>query len=164
MKKFYIILSIGFSLYSCVCHQVNLEAFTHPYTLDDIPVYSKPDKFLSLLQADDEAGWIVKIRKQKYDYFYVNLPEDCDSFKKNIWIKAGDLGIVIQNVDSLQVPMYESADTLSNSIAFVYNSTIGKIFDLKDELVLLGVRFDNIYTYGWVEKKYLCGNPYTTCN
>ncbi|MPM49014.1 hypothetical protein SDC9_95742 [bioreactor metagenome] len=123
MKKLYIIFCVGLSLYSYVCQQVNFEVFTHPYNLNEIPVYSKPDKFYSYLQSDTEAGWVVKIQEQRSDYFYVKLPADCDLSKKDIWVKSGDIGIVIQNSDSIKIPMYVSADTLSNSIAYVFTST-----------------------------------------
>jgi hypothetical protein len=164
MKKIYIIFCIGLFLYSCVCQKVNFEAFTHPYNLEKIPVYSKPNKFYSYLQSDTEAGWVVKIQEQKSGYFYVKLPTDCDLLKKDIWVKSGDIGIVIQNYDSIKIPMYVSADTLSNSIAYIYTSTIGRIYGIKKELVLLSIKYDNKDIQGWVEKKYLCGNPYTTCN
>jgi hypothetical protein len=164
MKNYYIIFCIGLFLYSCAFQQVNFDAFTHPYNLDKINVYSKPNIFYSYLQSDIEAGWIVKIQEQKSGYFYVNLPADCNFSKKNIWIKSGDIGVVIQNNDSLKIPMYISSDTLSNPIAYIYSSTIGRVYKIKKELVLLGIKYDNKDIKVWIEKKYLCGNPYTTCN
>ena len=164
MKKKYMIFCIGLFLYSCVCKKNTFEAFTQPYNLDKISVYSEPNKFYSYLQSDIEAGWIVKIKGQKSGHFYVKLPDDCSLFKKNIWVKQGDIGVIIQNYDSIKIPMYSSSNTLSKPIVYIYTSTIGKVCDIKKELVLLDIEYDDKNIQGWVEKKYLCGNPYTPCN
>lgn len=164
MGKIILFFCIGFSLCSCLYQKVVFKAFTHPYGLGEIPVYSRPNKLYSYLQSDTEGGWIVEIRKQKAGYLYVTLPADCDFAKKDILIKSEDVGVVIQNYDSIQIPMYISADTLSNPTAYIYASTIGSIYAIEKELVLLKVRYDNKDIQGWIEKKYLCGNPYTTCN
>lgn len=163
MKKYFFCF-IGFIFYSCVSHQFIFQAFTHPNDLEKISIYSKPDKFYSYLSSDKEAGWIVKIMNKNANYFYVKLPPECYFSKKNIWVKSGDLGIIIQNYDSIKIPIYESSDTLSNSIQYIYSSTTGRIYDIKNDLFLLGFKYENKEILGWIEKKYLCGNPYTTCN
>lgn len=64
------------------------------------------------LQVDTESRWIVEIQKQREDFFYVKLPSGCELPKKYIWLKAGDFGVVIQNDESIENPVYLSADTL----------------------------------------------------
>jgi len=146
-------------------NHVNFEAFTHPVNSNDIPLYYKPCKFYSYLQSDTEAGWVVKIKKKHSRYFLVKLPEECNLSKKNVWIKAGDVGVVVQNYDSIKIPLYKSANTLSKPIKYIYSSSIGEIYDIKKKVVLLDIILDSgEVVHGWVEKKYLCGNPYTTCN
>lgn len=164
MKKKYIIFCFLLSLYSCVTRKVYFEAFTHPLDLEEIPVYSRPNKFYSYLKSGDEAGWLVQIKKQKSGYFNVKLPSDCNLLKKDVWVKLGEIGVVVQNYDSIKIPMYVSADTLSKPITYICTSTIGEIYDIKQEFVLLRIKSENKDNVGWFQKKYLCGNPYTTCN
>lgn len=160
------VVIIFFMLYGCQpVYRCNLKAFTHPEDLSVVSLYSKPNKFYRYLQSDIEAGWIISVEKKYTGFFYIKLPEECKLSKKNVWIKAGDIGVVIQNYDSIKIPIYVSVDTLSQPSGFIYISMIGKVYDIKDNLVLLGITLDNgEITQGWVEKKYLCGNPYTTCN
>lgn len=157
---------ILFMLSGCVSvYRCDFKAFTHPEDLKFVPLYSKPNKFYRYLQSDNEAGWIISVKKKYTDFFYIELPEECKLSEKNVWIKTGDIGVVIQNYDSIKIPIYVSVDTLSQPSGYIYISMIGKIYDIKDNLVLLGITLDNgDIIQRWVEKKYLCGNPYTTCN
>jgi len=166
MRQYIVFFCIALSAFFCECtsQQVNIEAFTHPYDLEQVPIYSMPNKFYSYLQSDTEAGWIITVKRQRAGYFYVKLADDCYLSKKHIWLKAGTLGCVIQDYDSIRVPMYVSADTLSNKVLYIYTSTIGSIYDIKKEMILLSIKSGDKEVQGWVEKKYLCGNPYTTCN
>lgn len=164
MKKNCIIVLFGLLFHSCAFQQPYIKAFTHPFDLDEISVYSKPDIFHSYLQADEEAGWIVEIYNQDTGYLYVKLPEECDFPIKDVWVKSEDIGIIVQNYDSVKIPVYLLPDTSSNSITHLYTSTIGVIYGIKENLVLLGIKEEDNYIKGWIEKQYLCGNPYTTCN
>lgn len=96
-----------------------------------MPTYKSPNKFYSYLQADTEGGWIVEIQKQREGFFYVKLPSECELPKKNIWLKAGDLGVMVQNYDSIEIPVYLSADTLSVPVTYISNSVIGIICSMK---------------------------------
>lgn len=159
-----IALFLGLVLCACSCRMISLEAFTHPYNLNQMPTYKSPNKFYSYLQADTEGGWIVEIQKQREGFLYVKLPSECELPKKNIWLKAGDLGVVIQNYDSIEIPVCLSADTSSVAVSHISHSVIGKIYSIKKDLVLLSCSYNDAEVKGWVQKKYLCGNPYTPCN
>lgn len=163
-STFCIVLFLCVFLFACSCRTSSFEAFTHPYKLDLMPTYSSPNKFYSYLQADTEGGWIVEIQKQQEGFFYVKLPSGCELPKKYIWVKSGDLGVVIQNYNSIGIPVYLSADTLSVPATYILNSVIGIIYSIKKDFVLLRCRYNGYEIKGWVQKKYLCGNPYTTCN
>lgn len=56
---------LGLVLCACSYRTISLEAFTHPYNLNQVPTYKSPNKFYSYLQADTEGGWIVEIQKQR---------------------------------------------------------------------------------------------------
>lgn len=164
ITTFGIALFLGLIICAYSCKTISLEAFTHPYNINQVPTYRSPNKFYSYLQADTEGGWIVEIQKQREGFFYVKLPSECELPKKYIWIKAGDLGVVVQNYDSIEIPVYLSADTLSVPVTYISHSTIGIIYSIKKDFVLLRCRYNDEEVKGWVQKKYLCGNPYTPCN
>ena len=163
-STFGIALFLGLVLCACSCKTISLEVFTHPYNLNQVPTYRSPNKFYSYLQADTEGGWIVEIQKQSEGFFYVKLPSECELPQKGIWLKAGDLGVVVQNYDSIEIPVYLSADTLSVPVTYISHSTTGIICSIKKDFVLLRCRYNGAEVKGWVQKKYLCGNPYTSCN
>ncbi len=139
----------------------NIEAFTHPLTLEPIPIYSHPGKYLRNIDSDVEAGWIVRITKKRGEYFQVNIE---DLSLHNIWIKSGDMGLVIQNYDSLQIPMYLKPDTNASVERFILESHIGLLYDIRNNFALLRIMVNGEEVEGWIELKYLCGNPYTTCS
>lgn len=64
-STFCIALFLGLVLCACSYRTISLEAFTHPYNLNQVPTYRSPNKFYSYLQADTEGGWIVEIQKQR---------------------------------------------------------------------------------------------------
>ena len=141
------------------------EVFTHPVSLDSIPVFKKPDKFLAYLQPDEEAGWIARVIRQEKGFFKIILPQECNIRQKKVWVKAGDIGTIIQNYDSVPIWMYTEPTTASAPLQKITSSAIGCIYGIQDQFVLLKVTLnDGACWLGWVEKQYLCGNPYTTCN
>lgn len=166
ISMFLVIIIIIFTSYGCTSmRQTGFDAFTHPDNLQAVSIYSKPNKLYTSLQPDVEAGWIVRVKKKHMDFFKIELPASSKPFKKNVWIKAGDIGVIIQNHDSIKIPAYLSSNNLSTPYTYILNSMIGKIYDVKDNVVLLSIKlYSGEIIECWVEKKYLCGNPYTTCN
>jgi hypothetical protein len=143
--------------------QYNVEAFTHPLSTitQTVSIYSNPDVYSKELKSDIEAGWIVIVKQKKGNYFQIDIE---DLKLHNIWIHIGDIGIVIQNYDSIAIPVYSKPDTTSYINKYIYESTIALIYDISENLLFLQVikEFDSFF--GWIERKYLCGSPYTTCN
>ncbi len=176
MKKRLFILMIitTFMLCQCNVYRKNYKAFTHPIDTNHISIYKKPYVLYKYISADpnEGGGWIVKIKNKQDDFFKVDILE----FKlRNIWIKVGDLGLILQNYDSLKIPIYTMPDTSSNIITYIYKSYIGKLYDISKGFALLEL-YDYDYdestghigeyyviTKGWVEFKHLCDNQYTTC-
>lgn len=81
------IILMGLLFYFCSAQKPYIEAFTHPFNLDEVLVYSKPGIFHSYLKPDEEAGWIIKIYNQDSGYLNVRLPDECDILIKDVWIK-----------------------------------------------------------------------------
>ena len=138
----------------------NIEAFTHPLGNKSASIYYKPDYYYKEIKPDEEAGWIVQIKAQESNYFKIDI---VDLNLKNIWIHKGDIGVVVQNYDSLSIPVYTIPNTDSKVIYYIKNSTIGLIYGISDDYFLLQINIDGFCYFGWVERKYLCSNPYTTC-
>ena len=142
-----------------------IEAFTQPLSSDSIAVFSKPGRFYSYLQPDDEAGWIVPVINEKNGFFEVILPKECKIRPQKIWIQAGDIGTIVQNYDSVPIFVYNKPTTESLPIKVITSPIIGQIYDIQADFVLLEICFtDGEKIRGWVKKEYLCGNPYTTCS
>jgi hypothetical protein len=143
--------------------QYNIEAFTHPISdiNQTVSIYRNPDVYLKELQSDVEAGWIINIKGKKGNYFQI----DIDDLKLyDIWIHLGDIGVVVQNYDSIAIPVYIKADTTSLKYEYIYYSCIGLVYDISENFLFLQITKEGKNIYGWVERKYLCGSPYTTCN
>ena len=167
LQKNIIILSLLICLINvCCCQsfflQNHLEAFTSPYSLNNTSIYDCPYNYMTEISPDAEAGWTVLIKGKVDNFFCVDI-EDLNL--KNVWVHRGDVGIVIQNYDSIPIPIYSSFfnfDTINSSKEYVYTGHIAIIYDISEKFVF--VHIPQLYIYGWVDRKYLCGSPYTTCN
>lgn len=138
-----------------------LEAFTHPINLKPISMYHSPNIYYKELNSDKEGGWIIVIKQKNNNFFEIDI-DQLNLY--NIWVHIGDIGLVVQNYDSIPITLYDKPDTLSTKSTYIYESCIGLVYDINDKLVLLQINTNNECLLGWVEKKYLCSNPYTTCN
>jgi hypothetical protein len=143
--------------------QYHIEAFTHPLsnTKQKVSIYRAPDVYYKELKSDVEAGWIVDVKEKSGNYFQIDIS---DLKLRNIWIHIGDIGTVVQNYDSIAIPIYVEPDTTSFIFRYIYESCIGLIYDISDNMILLQICKDSECFFGWIERKYLCGSPYTTCN
>ncbi|MDR1006116.1 MAG: hypothetical protein LBL74_04555 [Bacteroidales bacterium] len=161
MKKytlaFFAILFIGYNLFA----QYNREVFTHPLNLKPISIYHTPYAYYMELKSDNEGGWIAKVKHKSENYFEIDI-EELNLY--NVWVHLGDLGLIVQNNDSIAIPVYSNQDTNSTINEYIYESYIGLIYDISDNFVFLQLIIDDKCLFGWVENKYLCSNPYTTCN
>ena len=82
----------------------NIEGFTHPVDIKKrLSIYSNPNIYLKELKADVETGWMVEVKQKKDNYFQIDIK---DLKLYNVWIHLGDIGIVVQNYDSIAIPVY----------------------------------------------------------
>ena len=142
--------------------QNHLSAFTNPNGLNKTSIYSSPYNYMMEISPDEEAGWEITLKGMVDNFFCVDI-EDLNL--KNVWIHKGDIGIVIQNYDSIPIPIYSSFfdfDTINASKEYVYTGHVAIVYDISEKFVF--VHIPQLYIYGWIDRKYLCGSPYTTCN
>jgi hypothetical protein len=139
----------------------NIKAFTHPINnKQKVSIYYSPGKYFKELSSDIEAGWIIEVKQKKVNYFQIDIK---DLSLSNVWIHTGDVGVVVQNYDSIALPIYTAPNINAEVSKYVYNTCIGLLYDYTDDFFLLQLIINDKCFFGWVERKYLCSNPYTTC-
>ncbi len=141
--------------------QCHFPAFTHPIDTGRVSIYSAPNIYAFECNQDEEGGWEIEVIGKSGNYFYITSDK---RELKNVWIHIGDVGVVIQNYDSIPILIYTQPNTTSFALDTIYQSCIGLVYDYSEHFTFLRIMDkDNKLVYGWVENKYLCGSPYTTC-
>lgn len=139
-----------------------LECFTHPLCKIDapIPIYSEPYVYIKDLYILGEAGYEVEALKRDNNFILIShLPNE----NEPIWVQIGDVGIVIQNYNKDSIPVYSQPDSLSMIQTYLLESHIA-LFDWNENFVLMQIKEHNMECTGWINRRYVCGSPYTTCN
>lgn len=161
MKKILIFLLILFSIH---IYGQSIECFTHPLCkIDDpIPIYSKPGVYIKDLYISGEAGYEVEALKKESDFILLShIPSETDS----IWVNIGDVGVVIQNYSEDSIPIYSLPDSLSMIQTYLFESSIAILLDWNENFVFVQIQENNMKEYtGWINRRFVCGSPYTTCN
>lgn len=144
-----------------------LTCFTHPFSSEPIPLFSKPNVYMKdlCIDVDGEAGYeVIPLRKED-GFILVHFP-CCEyiSDEKQAWVKIGDLGVVVQNYDNYSIPVYTQPDSLSTIQTYLLKSYIGLLYDWTDDFVMLQIKDKDVECFGWIDRSYICGSPYTTCN
>jgi len=140
-----------------------IEAFTHVLDEKYVSIYSKPYTYLKDIEPDDEGGWIVQVKDQESFFFNICIP---DLDMENVWIKKGDIGLIIQNYDECEIPVFPALiDTIGTNCQefHITNTCVGLLYDYTENYVFISVELDGEYIFGWVNRRYVCGSPYTTC-
>lgn len=142
--------------------QTSFEAFTHPEanTQQRVSIYHSPNVYYTEVLSGDEAGWIVHIHERQGNYFRIDID---DLNMNNVWIHCGDLGVVIQNYDNTNIPLFSSISMVNCDTTFLTQSYSAIVYDFVDQFVFVRIEDGDKPLYGWIEKRYLCGSPYTTC-
>lgn len=159
MKKVLIFTIIIFPIY---LRGQSIECFTHPFANTPISLYSEPYIYLNKLYVSGEAGYEVIATQKESDYILI-----CDFYDESElgWVMVGDLGIVIQNYVNDLIPIYSSPDYLSTIQTYLTEeSYIAILYDWTTDFAKIKIEEGNLICLGWIDRKYLCGSPYTTCN
>jgi hypothetical protein len=191
MKKTVIIICAIFIFFCCKtndCEILNVSCFTH-YQInqadeviigtDKLPlvnVYDNNGKVIFNLPPDEESGWGITIVSQNENYFKVyNIwsqkakalnywNNDWMSDYQYVWVKKGSVGLNINNYDNQKVPIYSKSNTKSEIIGYIKNAQTVRVLDAcKDWAYIKGIS-DKEEILGWLEPKWQCGSPLTTCN
>jgi hypothetical protein len=134
-------------------------AFTNPFDSDSIEIYDYSERYLRSIPPDEEGGWIVGVREFENDYFVVDI---MDLGIKNMKLKKGSLGLVLQNVGLEDIAVYGGPSADQDTL-FVYRGQ-SQIVLLEDYINgFFKVSFVGEQKGVWIHRKHLCSNPYTTC-
>lgn len=164
--KLFILALLFFQSSFSVSQRIDIvECFTHPISAISNPIslYTEPYHYEKELYIDhgSEGGYLV-IAEEIFDNFIkIRLLNDSTYVR---WVHVGDVGVVIQNYDHLLIPIYSDCSDQSTIITYIDNSYIGLIVNFSKDFICLMINTQKNLIYGWVEKKYICGDPYTTCN
>lgn len=171
MKKFVNILNI--ILLSIVLYALNscvgIKGFIYSDSdldLDSIPIYDKSSKIKHYIKNKnkEENYFIVSIYKKANDYVKIRGNYAFSSTKDvKGWISIEDIRTNL--ISELKIPIHKYPNHYS---CFYYINSPQwyaiEINDIKGKWVLILYETDEIKISGWIETKYICGNPYTTCN
>lgn len=163
MRRDLVVYIIIFILFSINSTGQNILCFTHPMcNIDEsISLYSEPDVYKCELYVDGEAGYEVDAIRKEENYILIShLPVQ----ENPIWISIGDLGVVVQNYDRDSIPMYIQPDSLSFIQTFLVETYIAILYDWTEKFVKVQIEDSNMNFIGWIDRRYICGSPYTTCN
>lgn len=186
----FIVLSVVIGCQYNKCSQVeNILAFTL-YRPDSetgknvfiTKIYDKPNgKIIFNLPSDEGDSWLVEIEEKKSDYFKIRniwrqkyVQETGGSWAnywknnwmnnyKYIWVKKGNLEINTRNYDGQKIPLYEIADKSSKIVGYIENAQTVSVLDACNDWAYIKGVNDKEEVLGWLEPKWQCGNPLTTC-
>ena len=113
------------------------------------------------MEISGEAGYEVEALRAENGYIMLShLNEE----KEHVWVRVGDVGIVIQNYNNYSIPVFFHPDSLSTVQTYLSESYIAILYDWNKDFVMVSIKDEKMEYIGWINRRYVCGSPYTTCN
>ena len=140
-----------------------IECFTHPLCGFPIALFSMPSAHACIgnLDIPGEAGYEVEAVRAENGYILLSHPK---KESEQVWVRIGDIGVVIQNYNNYSIPVYSQPDSLSTVQTYLLESYIGILYNWNKDFVMVCVKDEKTEHVGWIDRRYVCGSPYTTCN
>ncbi|MCR5049692.1 MAG: hypothetical protein K6A36_01255 [Paludibacteraceae bacterium] len=160
MKKIIVLILVFFPI---DIFGQGIECFTHPLCGFPITLFSAPSAFSCLkdLSVSGEAGYEVEALRTENGYILISHPNDEN---EQVWVRIGDVGVVIQNYNNYSIPVYTQPDSFSVVQTYLSKSYIAILYEWNKDFVKVCVKDEKAEYIGWVDRRYICGSPYTTCN
>ncbi|MHB1922988.1 MAG: hypothetical protein ACYCOO_12225 [Chitinophagaceae bacterium] len=136
-----------------------------------IPIYNNfnKDRVLYYIMNDTikEEYFLINLIKKKKNFFQVKTASSFTEDKiREGWIQVKYIGIYLRPRGSSDIyPIYDEPNEKSK-----YHNVINKSNELIDVIDVCGdwlkikMKINNIIETGWMSSKFLCSNPYSTCN
>ena len=120
-----------------------------------------------ILKLERNSDYIIYIVACQGRWFKVDKIEPTDS-KIDIpggagWIHGSVIGFSTRNYGNQKLNLYEKANANSKVVEVLKYETELKLVDIEGEWVKVEWNNDGKKIIGWIEKEWLCGNPYTNC-
>lgn len=140
-----------------------IDCFTHPLCGFPITLFSAPSAFACWedLLVSGEAGYEVEALRTEKGYILISHPNEEN---EEVWVRIGDVGVVVQNYNNYSIPMYAEPDSLSIIQTYLLKGYIAILCDWNKDFVRVCVKDEKAEYIGWIDRRYVCGSPYTTCN
>lgn len=142
-----------------------IDCFTHPLCGFPITLYSSPSAFACLkdlsIPTSGEAGYEVVALRKENSFILLSFPY---GENEQAWVKIGDVGVVIQNYSNYSIPIYTQPDSSSTVQTNLLTGYIAILYDWTEDFVRVCVKDEESECIGWIDRQYICGSPYTTCN
>ena len=140
-----------------------IECFTHPQCGCPITLYSRPSACARLkdLYISGEAGYEVEALKTEKGYI---LLSHIEGVNEQAWVRIGDVGVVIQNYNNYSIPVYTQPDSSSTIQTYLLEGYVATFYDWNKDFIRVCVKVEEVEWIWWIDRKYICGSPYTTCN
>ena len=142
-----------------------IACFTHPLCGFPITLYSTPSAFACLkdlsIPTSGEAGYEVVALRKENDFILLSFPY---GENEQAWVKIGDVGVIVQNYSNYSIPMYTQPDSLSTVQTYLLEGYIAILYDWTEDFVRVCIHDEKSEYIGWIDRRYICGSSYTTCN
>lgn len=140
-----------------------MQAFSHPLSLDTILVYVDSTGERISLASDLESGWRLKVIKASEEEFYVEFLEG-PLQDESVWIEKKDVGVVIENYNNFLIGAYEEPSESSKKIMTINESMVVVLVGFDEFFVQVCLEIEAEMKKVWIQRKFICDNPVTTCN
>ncbi len=121
-------------------------------------LYPDPFEGLTIFRihvGNKKDGWLPIVLSGSNDISGYTFPDG--------WVNVGNVKVGIQNYDNKEVAIFENPSG-KNQINAIYNSQIATVLDVNGDWAYLEV-IDSAGNKlrGWIDPKWYCDNPYSTC-
>ena len=166
MKPTFYFLFIFMISFKFSISQVSQLILNDPDKVSPTNVRSKPGgDVIGTIDSREEMA-LVKVLSKEGNYFLVSAYELCGRdevvLSKKGYIHYSVLGAFISNYAKKPIPVYDSENKLTPSRKVYYSDEFFNILDSKKDMYLVFRKKSN--EKFWIESKYFCFSPCTTCN
>lgn len=149
------------------CKSGPLEVYLNDADLTGTNIRNAPGGSIitALIVDDQNSAYYFMVSEEVNGWFKISSPiygveTDIQIPDKNVWIHSSVLGTDTRNYSGEHLPLLDKPKN-GNVVATITNETLGLgIKEMCGDWVL--VKYKSVE--GWIERKWLCGNPLTTCN
>lgn len=165
MKQYCTLLFSAVFLGACSAIN-NIEVFTHPNSMDKIPIYTSPndDVVRDSIPPSLEAGWVVYADTIRNGYIHVVFDTLDMLSLQSTWLRVCDVGLyTIDYYTADSIPCYKGQYNI-HPILWLRKRYLVNPVAIGKHRIKIHLCYERKQQEVWINRNCLCGNPYTTCN